>query len=186
MGDLGGGLVDDLLEAELALALLGSKRGKPLADGHQIAGPQQRVPADVLENLLVLARVDIGHRAPPEKCLERVAPKDLGVHHQVGLHLADVVDENLAQARRRVGDVDSAPSILLRHDRRSREPRIGFLADRGKHLHVVIDPPDLIGDLDQAELGVVPDVRRQLAGDTRVSRRFLYVLVEILVDAVDE
>src|SRR5262249_31162395 len=40
--------VDDFLEPKLALALLGPKRGKTLADGHQIARAKQRVAADVV------------------------------------------------------------------------------------------------------------------------------------------
>ena len=50
----------------------------------------------------------------------------------------------------------------------------------------MVDPPELVGDLDQAELREVPDVRRQLAGDARMARETFDVLVEVLVDAVDE
>src|SRR5437016_263756 len=50
----------------------------------------------------------------------------------------------------------------------------------------MIDPAELVRDLDQAELGEVPHVGRQLAGHARADVQDLDVLVEVLVDAIDE
>ena len=87
---------------------------------------------------------------------------------------------------RRIDDVDRAAAVLLDHRRALRQPRVGLLADRGEDLQVVVDAAQLVGDLDQPELGEVPDVGRELAGHAGVGRAVLDVLVEVLVDAVDE
>src|SRR5262249_39240670 len=55
-----------------------------------------------------------------------------------------------------------------------------------EHLEVVVDAAQLVRDLDQPELGEVPDVWRQLAGHAGAEIQPLDVLVEVLVDAVDE
>ena len=110
----------------------------------------------------------------------------VGLHHALGPHQPHVVDEDLAQALRRVDDVDGAAAVLLDHRRALRQPRVRLLADRREHLQMVVDAAQLVGDLDQAELREVPDVGRQLAGDARARRQLLDVLVEVLVDAVDE
>src|SRR5262245_43391255 len=100
---------------------------------------------------------------------------------------ADVVDEDLAQARGQVDDVDRATPVLLGHRGRLVELSERRLADRDEDLQLVAHPPQLIGDLDESHLGEVPDVRRQLARMARPRgglRRD--VLVEVLVDGVDE
>ena len=122
----------------------------------------------------------------PEERGERVGAQLLGTDHPVGLEEADIVDEDLPQALARVDDVDGAAPILLGHGGPLRQARVGLLAHRREHLQVMVDPAQLIGDLDEAELRPVPHVRRQLAGDARTDREGLDVLVEVLVDTVDE
>jgi hypothetical protein len=144
------------------------------------------VAADVLERVLLLARVGVGHAGAAEKGLERMGAQAIRLDHPVAFDEADVVDEDLAQALRRVDDVDRAAAVLLDHRGALRQPRIGLLADRREHLEVMIDAAQLVSHLDQAELRKVPDVRRQLAGHARAVRHVLDMLVEVLVDAVDE
>ena len=122
----------------------------------------------------------------PRKASSGSARNRSGLHHHVALQQAHVVDEDLAQALRRVCDIDSAAAVLLGHHGRLRKTRVGFLAHGGEYLEVMVDPAKLIGDLHQAELREVPDVRRQLAGDARMARGAFDVLVEVLVDAIDE
>src|SRR4029453_15169577 len=55
-----------------------------------------------------------------------------------------------------------------------------------EYLDVMVDPAEMICDLHQAELREVPHVRRQLAGDARMARKALDMLVEVLVDTIDE
>ena len=59
VGDLGRRLVHDLLQPVLVAPLVGPQRGQALADRHQVARPEQRVPADVVEGVLLLAGVDV-------------------------------------------------------------------------------------------------------------------------------
>ena len=184
--DLGRRRVDRFLQPVFVAALVGAKRGQPLADRHQVARPEQRVAADVLERVFLLARVDVGDGEAAEEGLERVAAHAVGLHHPLGPHQAHVVDEDLAQRLRRVDDVDRAAAVLLDHRRALRPARVRLLADRREHLQVVVDAAQLVRDLDQAELREVPDVGRQLAGHARARRQLLDVLVEVLVDAVDE
>ena len=179
-------LVHRLLQAILVSSLVGPKCDKPVADGHQIAGSQQRVPANVLERVLLLACVGIRHAGAAEERLERTRAYAPGQHHAVVLDEPDVVHEDLAQALRRVHDVHGYAPILLNHRRSLRQAGVRLLADRRKDFEMVVDAPNLIGDLDQAELGEVPDVGRQFPGHAGVHREVLDVLVEVLVDAIDE
>ena len=50
----------------------------------------------------------------------------------------------------------------------------------------MIDPAKLIGDLHQAELREVPDIRRYLTGDAGMARGAFDMLVEGLINAIDE
>ena len=186
VGDLGRRLVHHLLEPVLVLALVRPERGEPFADGHQVARPQQRVPAHVLEGILLLAGVGVRHAGAPQERLERVGAHPLRTHHPIALHEAHVVDEDLPQALRRVHDVDGTTPILLDHRRSLGQAGVGLLPDGGEDLEVMVDAAKLIGDLDEAELGEVPDVGGELAGDARGRREALDVLGEVLVDAVDE
>ena len=186
IGDFRGGLVHDLLEAELASPLMWPERSETLADGHQVARAEQRVPADEIKDRFVFTRVCIGDRHSSQECLDRIRAQPVRKHHHVALQQAHVVEEDLAEALGGVRDIDSTAAVLLGHDGRLRKARVGFLAHGGKYLDVVIDPAKLIGDLHQAELREVPHVRRQLAGDARMAGRAFDVLVEILIDAIDE
>src|SRR4029077_19951722 len=96
------------------------------------------------------------------------------------------VDEDLAQTLWRVHDVYGTATILLGHGRSLRQSCIRLLSNRGEDLEMVVYAPNLVGDLDQAELGEVPDFRRKFAGHARVDREILQVFVEILINAVDE
>jgi hypothetical protein len=186
VADLGRSLVHDLLEAQLVSSLVRPQDGQALADRHEIARTEQRVAAQVLERVLLLARVRVRHRRASEESREGIVAHALGIRERVGLHEPHVVDEDLAQARRRIRDVDRAAAVLLRHDGGLREPRVRLLADRGEHLDAMVDAAQLVGDLDQPELREMPDVRRELAGHARMLARAFDVLVEVLVDAVDE
>ena len=173
-------------QAMLVAALVGAQRGEAVADRHQIARAQQRVPAHVLERVFFLAGVGVGHAGTAEKGLERVRAGATRLHHAVGLHEADIVDEDLAQALGRIHDVDRAAAVLLRHRGALRQPRVRLLADRREHLQVVVDAAQLVGHLDQPELREIPDVGQELTGHAWVHRQVFDVLVEVLVDAVDE
>jgi hypothetical protein len=78
--------------------------------------------------------MDVGHAEPPEKGLERARAGAVGVDHAVVADQAHVVDEDLAQAFRRVDDVDRAAAVLLDHRRALRPARVRLLADRREHL----------------------------------------------------
>ena len=65
--DLGRGLVDRFLQAMLVAALVGAQRRQALADRHQVARPEQGVPADVLEGVFLLVRVDVATPERPRK-----------------------------------------------------------------------------------------------------------------------
>ena len=162
--NLRGGRNDRILEAMLVAPLVRPQCHQPLADGHEIPRPQQRVPADVFEYVLLFARIGVRHAGAAEECLERVRLDALLQDHAIGFDETDVVDEYLAQALRRVGNVDGGPAILLAHRRAPRQSRVRLLADGGKDFQVVIDAPDLVGDLHQPDLRKVPDIRRDLAG----------------------
>ena len=122
----------------------------------------------------------------PRNASSGSARQPLGLGHPVALHQADVVDEDLAQTGDGVRDVDGAAPVLLGHDRRLVEAGVGLLAHGGEDLDVVVDAAELIGHFHQAELGEVPHVGGQLAGDARVGGQALDVLGEVLVDAIDE
>src|SRR4029077_12337552 len=160
VGDFGGGLVHDLLEADLTSPLMWPECGQTFTNGHQVAGAQQRVPADELEAFFFLTRVSIGDLCPPQEGLERISAQSLRTDHHVAFQKAHVVGKDLAEALMRICDIDSAAAVLLGHDGRLRKTRVGFLAYGAEYLDVMIDPAKLIGDLHQAELREMPDVRR--------------------------
>src|SRR5262249_10971288 len=105
VSDLGGALVDNFLEAKLASPLVGTQRGQPVADGHQVTRPQERMSAYVLEDILFLVSVGVDNLGAPKERLQRICAQPFGDRHRVALQQADVVDEYLAKALRRVGDV---------------------------------------------------------------------------------
>ena len=118
------------------------------------------MPADVLEDLFLLARIRIANSGPSHESLEGIGAQPIGSRHRVALHQTDIVDEDLAQAPGRVRNIDRAAAILLSHDGCLGEACIGLLAHCGEHLDVMVDPAELIRDLHQAELREVPHVRR--------------------------
>jgi hypothetical protein len=185
--DRGRAFLDRLLREVLLPALLRAQLGELPPDGHEVARPSQRVAADVLEGVLRLAAVAVRHDGRAEKRFQRIRLQPARMDEIARALAADVVQEDLAQARRRVGDVDGAAAVLLRHRRRVLELGERFLADGDVDLQLVADPAELVGHLHQPHLREVPDVRRELAGVARARGRLARdVLVEVLVDAVDE
>src|SRR5215510_9101077 len=168
----------------LVAPLLGAERCQMLADGHQVARPEQGVSADVIKGIFVLTGIDMQDLLPAEERLDRVNPRPR-LNHLVSLLQADVVDEDLAKALDGIDDVDGATPILLRHHR-GLKARKGLLADGGKDLEMMVDAAELIGDLDETKLREIPNVRRQLSSHARMTLAALDVLVEILINAVDE
>ena len=83
VGDLDGGQVDGLLHLELVTALVGAKGRNPLADRHQVAGPEQRVATDVLEGIFLFTRVDVDQAGASQEGLERIAAQPAGQHHAI-------------------------------------------------------------------------------------------------------
>ena len=118
------------------------------------------MPTDVLEDLFLLARIRIANRRPSNEGSEGIRAQPIRSRHHVPLHQANVVDKNFPQALRRIRDIHSAAAILLGHDGCLGEMRIGLFAHRGEYLQVMVDPPELISDLHQAELRKMPYVRR--------------------------
>jgi hypothetical protein len=170
-----------------ARALLGVQLGELPSDGHEVARAPQGVAADIFEDVLPLAGVVVADQVGAEEGAERVALQAAGVHEIPRGLAAHVVDEDLAQARRRVDDVDRAAPVLLGHRGRLVEPHERLFADRYEDLELVAHPAQLVGHLDERHLREVPDVRRQLARMARPRRDLRRdVLVEVLVDAVDE
>src|SRR4029453_12905722 len=103
---------------------------------------------------------------PPEKRLDRIHLA-LRTHHLAALLEADVVDEDLSKALGGVDDVDRAPAVLLSHDRCLRQAGVRLLPYRREDLQMVVDPPKLIGNLDETELREIPHVGGELSSDTR-------------------
>ena len=62
------------------------------------------------------------------------------------------------------------PRYCCAIDGRLANSREGLLPHGREDLQVMVDAAQLVGDLDEAQLREVPDVRRQLAGDARADR----------------
>src|SRR5580698_1123082 len=85
IGDLGGSLMHDLLEANFALPLLRPKSTQPFADRHEIARPKQRVTADILEGRLLFTGIGVGDRSATKERLERIGAPSLRAGHYIAL-----------------------------------------------------------------------------------------------------
>src|SRR5262245_50132376 len=70
--DLGRGAMHGILQPVLMAALVGAQSREPLADRHQVARAQERVPAEELERVLLLAGERVGHGAAAEESLQRM------------------------------------------------------------------------------------------------------------------
>src|SRR5262245_24075580 len=97
--DRGRRVVDRVLERGLATPLLGAQLGELAAHGHEITRASQRVPADVFEDVLAFASMVVGNDVGTEERGEWVALQPPRVHEISRRLAADVVDEDLSQAR---------------------------------------------------------------------------------------
>src|SRR5690242_12403841 len=98
VGDFGGRLVHDLLEAKLAPSLIWRECGQALLNGHQVTRAEERMPVDEVETSFLFTRVCVSDCRLPQEGLKRISAQSLWIHHCVALQQAHIVEKDLTQA----------------------------------------------------------------------------------------